>query len=145
MQQLLNTEPEETTTTGRQRLVIILGALGVTVLLLGVAVNLGLWAYAYRLQAGHDARLARLLAQTPTEEQVTQGLALQGDPLLAAPNAPDDLARTVERWAGPRRPEVEAKSARSKKTRVYRASEMACFVYFDADDVMRDFTCVRQR
>ncbi len=38
--------------------------------------------------------------------------------------------------------EVRAKAARYAQMRVYQASDMLYFVYFDESGVMRDFTCV---
>ena len=38
--------------------------------------------------------------------------------------------------------QLRAKAARYPLLRVYRAADMLYFVYFDADGLMRDFTCV---
>jgi hypothetical protein len=143
MQSLLDDTPQEPTTTRRQRVGILAGAIAVTAGLFAVAYMLGAWAYAFRLQSAHEVRLARLLPQHPTEDQITQGLALQGDRLLAAPDTRAEVEQSTGRWGGQRSAEIRAKSALWRKTRVYQAAEMAYFVYFDADDVMRDFTCVR--
>lgn len=145
MQHLLDETKDEPTTTGRQRAAIIGGALAVTAVLFGLAYLLGAWAYAFRLQSSHETRLARVLAQKPTGEQITQGLALQGDTLLAAPGSRDDLAQAVERWGGRQGEEIRTMFGRWGRMRVYQASEMVYFVYFDAGDVMQGFTCVRQR
>jgi hypothetical protein len=145
MQRLLDETKDEPTTTGRQRVAIILGALAVTSVLFGLAYLLGTWAYAFRLQSSHEARLARVLAQKPTGEQITQGLALQGDTLLAAPSTSGDLTQAIERWGGQRGQEIRTMFGRWGKMRVYQASEMVYFIYFDAGDIMQGFTCVRQR
>jgi hypothetical protein len=145
MQRLLDETKDEPTTTARQRVVIVIGALAVTAVLFGLAYLLGMWAYAFRLQASHEARLSRVLAQKPTGDQITQGLALQGDTLVAEVGSASELAPIIERWGGRRGDEIHAKAELARKTRVYRASEMAYFVYFDAADVMQGFTCVRQR
>ena len=42
---------------------MVVGALGVTAVLFALAYLLGMWAYAYRLQSSHEARLARVLAR----------------------------------------------------------------------------------
>jgi len=45
-------------------------------------------------------------------------------------------------FGGPRRDEVLEKGARWPHTRVFDAADMRYFIYFDADEVMRDFTLV---
>jgi hypothetical protein len=145
MQHLLDETKDEPTTTKRQRAAIILGAVAVTAALFAVAYLLGMWAYAFRLQASHEARLARVLAQKPTGEQITQGLALQGDTLLATPSTSGDLTQAIERWGGRRGQEIRTMFGHWGRMRVYQASEMVYFVYFDANDIMQGSTCVRQR
>jgi len=145
MQRLLDETRDEPTTTARQRVAIMLGALAVTAALFGLAYILGMWAYAFRLQASHEARLSRVLVQKPTGDQITQGLALQGDMLVAEVDTPAALASAIERWGNRRGDEIRAQAAQARRTRVYQASEMAYFLYFDASDVMQGFTCVRQR
>jgi hypothetical protein len=125
-----------------QRLGIVLGALAVTLGALALAMLLGSASFDFRRYTQHEDRLRRVMREAPTADRLTRGLADEGTPLLAAPRTAEETARVVVERAGRKAAEVRAKAARYPQMRLYRASDMLYFVYFDADGVMRDFTCV---
>jgi len=125
-----------------KRLWIVLGALAVTLAALSLAMLLGSASFDFRRYMQHEDRLRRVMREAPTADRLTRGLADEGTPLLAAPRTAEETARVVAERAGRKAAEVRAKAARYPQMRLYRASDMLYFVYFDADGVMRDFTCV---
>jgi hypothetical protein len=125
-----------------KRLWIVLGALAVTLGALSLAMLLGSASFDFRRYTQHEDRLRRVMREAPTADRLTRGLADEGTPLLAAPRTAEDTARVVAERAGRKAAEGRAKAARYPQMRLYRASDMLYFVYFDADGVMRDFTCV---
>ena len=125
-----------------KRLWIVLGALAVTLGALALAMLLGSASFDFRRYTQHEDRLRRVMREAPTADRLTRGLADEGTPLLAAPRTAEEAARVVAERAGRKAAEVRAKAARYPQMRLYRASDMLYFVYFDADGVMRDFTCV---
>lgn len=125
-----------------KRLWIALGALAVTLGALALAMLLGSASFDFRRYTQHEDRLRRVMREAPSADLLTRGLAEEGSPLLAAPRTADETARVVAAHGGRKAAEVRAKAARYPQTRLYRASDMLYFVYFDADGVMRDFTCV---
>jgi hypothetical protein len=125
-----------------KRLWIVLGALAVTLGALALAMLLGSASFDFRRYTQHEDRLRRVMREAPTADRLTRGLADEGAPLLAAPRTAEETARVVAERAGRKAAEVRAKAARYPQMRLYRASDMLYFVYFDADGVMRDFTCV---
>jgi hypothetical protein len=121
------------------------------VLVLSALVAAGLFAVAFWMGAAyfdirrtdtHAGRLERLLKKTPTLAQVTAGLEDEGSPLVASPEGEDALRAAARQYGRQKQAEVLAKGGRYAKTRVFRAGDMIYFLYFDADDVMRDFTFV---
>ncbi len=125
-----------------KRLWIVLGALAVTLGALALAMLLGSASFDFRRYTQHEDRLRRVMREAPTADRLTRGLAEEGSTLLAAPRTADETARVVAAHGGRKAVEVRAKAARYPQMRLYRASDMLYFVYFDADGVMRDFTCV---
>jgi hypothetical protein len=107
-----------------------------------VAFVLGAWAFGARRYAVHDTRLRHLVQQQPTMDRVTRGLEDDGSPLVAAPRTPAELARVVEERAGPRAPAILEKARGYPQTRVFRAGDMIYFLFFDEDDVLRDYAYV---
>lgn len=125
------------------RLWIALAALAVTLTTLGVAMFTGSLAFDYHRKMEHEELLKAVLARKPTAEALTLWLQkVKGAPLVAAPRSPAETQRVVADHAGSRAADVRAKTARYAQVRVYRASDMLYFVYFDEQGVMRDFTCV---
>jgi hypothetical protein len=125
-----------------RRLLIGGGSLALTGLLLYLALLLGGWGFDTRRYAQHAARLRNLLARAPRLEQVVAGLEAEGSRQVAAPEGEAALRRIARERAGLRADEVVRKGLRWKATRVFVASDMVYFIYFDDDGLMRDFTCV---
>jgi hypothetical protein len=125
-----------------KRLWIGLGALAVTLAALALAMLLGSASFDFRRYSEHEGRLRRVMREAPDADRLTRGLAAEGTVLLAAPRTAEETARVVAEHAGRRAAEVRAKAARYPQLRLFRASDMLYFVYFDADGIMRDFTCV---
>jgi hypothetical protein len=146
MQHLLDTTAEQPPTTTRQRVVIVGAALVVTSLICLLALLLGSWAYHVRLLTGHEGRLARLLAQKPGVDQVTQALENEKSPLVASSAGLGDLEGAIAMWGTKRAAEIRTKASRTVQTRVFRAGEgvVVYFLFFDQGGVLVDFTCVLQ-
>jgi len=114
----------------------------VSAALFGVAFWMGAAYFDIRRTDSHAGRLARLLQKSPTLDQVTAGLADEGSPLVDAPQGPEALKATAARLGREKQAEVLAKGSRFAKVRVFRAGDMLYFLYFDDDDVLRDYTFV---
>jgi hypothetical protein len=125
-----------------KRLAMVAGSLAVTLLACYAAFLLGGWGFDARRFAQHQGRLQRLLAQSPRLEQVVQGLESEGSPLLAAPTGEREVRRIALERGGLKSREILEKGRQWPKTRVFAAGDMVYFLYFDAEGVMRDFTCV---
>lgn len=117
-------------------------ALVLTGLLASLALVLGAWGFDYRRYSQHNGRLRRLLDQTPSLDQVVEGLRDDGSPLVASPEGEAALLAEAARRGGRRAAEVVEKGRRWPRTRVFVAGDMVYFVYFDETGRMRDFTCV---
>jgi hypothetical protein len=107
-----------------------------------LAFVLGAWAFEARRTAVHDTRLRHLVQQQPTMDRVTRGLEDEGSLLVAAPRTPAELARVVRERAGQRAPAILEKARGYPQTRVFQAGDMIYFLFFDKDDVLRDFAYV---
>jgi hypothetical protein len=125
-----------------RRFAFLAGALAVTAAGLAFALWLGSWAYDTRRYSQHVGRLERLLPKSPGLDLTVQAFEEEGTPLLARADTPDELQALAARLAGKQAAEVLEKGARWPHTRVFGAPDMLYFVYFDAERVMRGFTCV---
>jgi hypothetical protein len=125
-----------------KRFVIIAGSVLVTGLLLTLALLLGNAAFNARRFTQHETRLKKLLPHQPRLEQVVQGLRDEGTPLLASVATGEELRRVAQEKGLTRQAEILEKGRRFPQVRVFLAADMIYFIYFDADGVMRDFTCV---
>lgn len=125
-----------------KRFVIIAGSVLVTGLLLTLALLLGNAGFNARRFTQHESRLKKLLPHQPTLEQVVQGLRDEGTPLLASAATAEELRRVAREKGRTRQAEILEKGQRFPQVRVFLAADMIYFIYFDADGVMRDFTCV---
>jgi hypothetical protein len=96
--------------------------------------------YQFRRATSHEKRLYGILEQTPTLYQVTEGLKEKA-PLLASPESTTELESWASKWPS-KRDEILEKAAMWSLTRVFDAGDMIYFVYFDEDEVMKDFTYV---
>ena len=125
-----------------KRFWIMAGALAVTLGALALALLLGSASFDFRRYTVHRQRMQKVLREQPTADRLTRGLADEGTVLLAVLRSREDVGREASARGGKNAAEVREKAARHAETRVYQASDMLYFVYFDADGVMRDFTCV---
>jgi len=136
------TEPDPR--AARKRMVLTVLAAVVAIGGLSTALFLGTLGYDIRRTNAHEARLKGILVQTPTVYQVTEGLKEKA-PLVQIIESPEELEEAMTRWAGDKRAEIEEKSRRFPQLRIYAAGDMMYFIFFDADNVMRDFVYVTAR
>lgn len=121
---------------------IFAGALLATSLACYLAFWLGSWGFDYRRYSQHDRRLRRLVQQQPTLDRVVRGLADEGSPLVESPEGSIALEKAARGLGGRKAEEVLDKGRRWPTTRVFVAGDMVYFLYFDGDEVLRDFTYV---
>lgn len=134
-------KPLERERTLRERALTIVASLLLTALLGLLAFGLGAWGFGFRRYSIHQGRLERMQKLRPVMEQVVAGLAAEGSPLVGSADEPVELRRLAERLAPARVAEIVEKGRRHGQTRVFAASDMLYFIYFDGEGVMRDFTC----
>jgi hypothetical protein len=125
-----------------KRFWILAGALAVTLGALTIAMLLGATSFDFRRYTQHENRMRKVLREAPSVERLTQGLAEEGTAVIAAPTSRAEAERVIAARGGLKQAELRAKAGRYPQLRVYRAGDMLYFVFFDADGVMRDFTCV---
>ncbi len=125
-----------------KRFVIVLGSLLGTGLLVGVAFLLGAAGFDARRYGQHEVRLQKLLPQKPTLEQMVKGLEGEGTRLLASPATLEDVKRQAATRGGHKQAEILEKARAHPGVRVFLASDMVYFLYFDRDGILKDFTCV---
>ena len=125
-----------------KRFWIMAGALAVTLGALALAMLLGSASFDFRRYTVHRQRMQKVLREQPTADRLTRGLADEGTVLLAVLRSREDVGREASARGGKNAAEVREKAARHAETRVYQASDMLYFVFFDTAGVMRDFTCV---
>lgn len=125
-----------------KRFWMLAGALAVTLGALTIAMLLGATSFDFRRYTQHENRMRKVLRETPSVERLTQGLAEEGTALIAAPASRAEAERVIAARGGLKQTELRAKAGRYPQLRLYRAGDMLYFVFFDADGVMRDFTCV---
>ena len=125
-----------------KRFWILFGAFVVTAATLGVALMLGTWAFEYRRYSLHETRLERVMEQEPTIARLTEGLENEGTTVLAAPETAEDLRVAIDTHGEAAADVLRQKARRWPSLRVYRSADMIYFIFFDDDDIMRDFACV---
>jgi len=125
-----------------KRFWILFGAFVVTAVTLGLALLLGTWGFEYRRLSQHEGRLRRVMEQEPDVNRLTEGLANEGTVVLAAPETPEDLERTIATYGDGFADILRQKADRWPAVRVYRATDMLYFVFFDEEGVMKDFVCL---
>jgi hypothetical protein len=88
----------------------------------------------------HHQFLRGLLVTAPTEDQVRTAVGVE--PFRVA--KPDDAPWLARVWTNPMNSpaDVEAKMKKWPKTVVFLKSPMVYFVYFDAQGLMRDYSCL---
>jgi hypothetical protein len=121
---------------------ILAGAFVVTVATLVIALGLGSLGFDYRRYTQHERRMRRVLEQHPTVEQLTQGLADDGSPLVADARTPAEIDRAIATHGDDRVAALREKARKWDRLRVYTAGDMLYFVFFDRDGIMQDFALV---
>lgn len=116
--------------------------MAITAAIAALAFYLGAWAFDTKRYNSHETRLRHLVERGALLDQVVRGLEDEGSPLLATPRSPEDLRRVAAERGRKRVPEILEKGGRLPETRVFLASDMVYFIYFDGGGVMKDFTCV---
>ena len=125
-----------------ERVTIVAGSVAVTFGMLAAVLGLGGWAFEQRQLSQHNLRLQRLLDKEPPAPAVRAGILEEPDTRLVASRASADTLDTlVEHWSADRRDVVLGKAREWPRTDVFTVGPMTYFLYFDTDDVMRDFTC----
>jgi hypothetical protein len=135
---------EEDPKAARKRAILTAGAALVAVGGLATALVLGTLGYDIRRSNMHEARLKGILVQNPTVYQVTEGLKEKA-PLVAIVESPGELEDALDRWAGAERERIADKAGRFPQLRIYAAGDMMYFIFFDADDRMRDYVYVNAK
>jgi hypothetical protein len=125
-----------------KRFWMLAGALVVTLGALTIAMLLGATSFDFRRYSQHENRMRKVLREAPSADRLTRGLADEGTALIAAPASRAEAEQVIAARGGLKAAELRAKIGRYAQMRVYRAGDMLYFVFFDADGLMRDFTCV---
>ena len=126
-----------------ERLAIVAGSVAVTFGMLATVLGLGGWAFEQRQLNQHNLRLGRLLDKEPAASAVRAGILDEPDTRLVASHASaDTLITLIERPSAERRDIVLGKARKWPRTDVFAVGPMTYFLYFDTDDVMRDFVCL---
>ena len=125
----------------KRRAMAIGVAATVTIAGLGGALYVGTLGYEVQRNHRHDDRLKRILAQTPTVFQVTEGLK-EIAPLALVVEGQSDLEQAVSQWGAHKGNEIRDKADAWPQVRVFEAGDMVYFIYFDDGNVMRDYVYV---
>jgi hypothetical protein len=126
-----------------KRFWILGGALAVSLVTVAVALFLGRLAFDYHRRLEHEDLLREVVARKWTAARLTQWLEhVKGAPLLAVLESPADVEREVLTRGREKAAEIREKAGHHAHVRIYEAADMLYFIYFDDDDVIRDFTCV---
>jgi len=124
-----------------RRLAIVLGSVVATGVMLALALLLGSWGYSHRALTTHHGRLARLVEQQPTLDQVVQGLEDEGSPLLASPRDETALRQAISVLPRDTQDQIVQKGKGWPIVRVFRSGEALYVLFFDANEILRDFAC----
>jgi len=129
----------------KKRGVVVSGVAGfITVAGLGAALYFGTLGYDVRRTQMHNRRLRGILVQTPTVYQVTEGLKEKA-PLVNVIESPAELDAAITRWGSRKEAEIRDKAGDWPQLRVFAAGDMMYFIYFDDDDVMKDYVYVTSK
>jgi hypothetical protein len=121
---------------------ILAGALAVTLGALALAFWLGSASFDVRRYSQHNGRLAKVMREQPSADRLTRGLAAEGTALVLTATTAEEKERAAKGRGAARLAEIREKAALHAELRVYETVDMLYFVFFDAEGVMRDFTCV---
>ncbi len=108
--------------------------------LLTLALYLGAWAYGYRSASLHERRLAKVVGQKATEEQVTAALQAEGMRLVGTAKAPEDLRDLARRWGGEKELEILERGKSSGRTLVFASEGLVYFLYFGRNGKLAAYT-----
>ena len=125
-----------------KRFWFLAGALVVTLAILTLAFWLGSASFDIRRYRLHYQRLANVMLEKPDSDRLTRGLEAEGSRLAATAKSAAEEERLASERGKERLAEIRDKAARYPELRVYEASDMLYFIYFDEAGVMRDFTLV---
>ena len=115
---------------------LVLAAVGLV-----IALYLGTIGYDVRRTLLHEARLEGVLHEEPTLYQVTVGLEEKA-PLIASPESEVELEGWIRKYGDQKKDDILEKGRKWPITRVFDAGDMIYFIYFDENQIMRDFTFI---
>ena len=108
---------------------------------LGIALYLGTIGYDVRRTLLHEARLQGVLQEEPTLYQIVVGLEEKA-PLVGSPESEEELEGWIAQYGDQKKEEILEKGRQWPITRIFDAGDMIYFIYFDKEQVMRDFTYI---
>lgn len=111
---------------------------------LGLALFLGAWAFAFRRDSLHAGRLARMIEERPTEARLGAGLAAEGIALVASDARDATLERVLGPAAAAQAGEVRSKRDRFAGARLYAAPDHVYVVFFGPDGKAADAVLLRR-
>jgi hypothetical protein len=120
--------------------VAVLASLG----MLGLALFLGAWAFAYRHDSLHAGRLSRMLEERPAEARVRAGLAAEGMEEVASDASDETLLRVAGPRAAERAGEVRSKRGRYPAARLYARADLVYVVFYGADGKAADAALLKR-
>lgn len=126
-----------------KKLLVLAATIGLALAAAGlvIALLLGIYGYQVRRMSLHEARLQGVLDQEPTLYQVVEGLKEKA-PLITSPEEEEELAQWVSEFGDQKRDEILTKGRTWPIVRIFDAGDMIYFIYFDEDEIMRDFVYV---
>ena len=127
----------------KKKILVLAITVGLALAVIGlvVALLLGTYGYHVRRTTLHEGRLLGMLEQEPKLHQVVEGLREKG-PLIASPETKQELERWLGKWGDQKKDEILDKGQIWPTTRIFDAGDMIYFIYFDEEQIMRDFTYI---
>jgi hypothetical protein len=123
----------------KTRALVFAAAVPITVGILALALTLGSWAFHHRQATLHHGRLQRLTEQHPSRTRVEAAILAEGGRLVDQAVSADELRALAARWAPGAEAAVVTTGSRFRTTRVAVVGGMVYFLFFDAQDELRDF------
>jgi len=118
----------------RKAVVVAVGSLLVTAALVALVLSLGAWAYHTRRYLLHEGRLARLLEEHPTANDVSTALLSEpGNWAIAVPPSEEELAALTGQWSRGQVEEILAKRRMARELRIFGVRDMVYVLFFDAE------------
>ncbi len=106
-----------------------------------IALYLGTLGYDVRRTLLHEARLQGVLHEEPTLYQIVVGLEEKA-PLVGSPESGEELEEWIAQYGDQKKEEILKKGRQWPITRIFDAGDMIYFIYFDEEQIMRDFTYI---